>query len=209
MDRQRGDDLEAFGFELIVECSDATSEKRVDLYLGIAVVIATLLGPVLAVLVTRYIDDGRRIRERRLNVFRALMATRRTALAADRVAALNMVEIEFHGIEAVESAYRKVMEHINHSRPLPQNWNDQQRKLVTKLISEIAKVLNYELQQLDMLDGGYYPEGLADIEAEQQAVRRAIIETLTGNRPLRVSPAAPAPPAPFPPPPEPPKEDRT
>jgi hypothetical protein len=30
-----------------------------DLYLGIAVVVATLMGPVLAVMVTRRIDDAR------------------------------------------------------------------------------------------------------------------------------------------------------
>lgn len=174
-----------------------------DLYLGIAVVIATLLGPVFAVLVTRHVDDTRRIRERRLTVFRSLMATRRTALAADRVAALNMVEIEFHGVEPIQAAYREVMKHANHPKPLPANWGDQHAKLVTKLLSEMARLLGYKLQQLDVLDGGYYPEGLADMEAEQQAVRRALIQVLNGNRPLLVSPAAPTPPVPYPPPPPP------
>ena len=42
-----------------------------NLALGLAVVFATLLGPVLAVLITRKIDDGRRARERKLEVFRA------------------------------------------------------------------------------------------------------------------------------------------
>lgn len=200
------DNFKPSDFGIDVECSDTTTETLVDLYLGIAVVIATLLGPVLAVWVTRHNDETRQIRERRMNVFRALMATRRATLAAERVTALNMVEIEFHGVAPVENAYRDVMRHINHARPLPQNWGSEQLKLVTRLMSEIGKSLGYELQQLDMLDGGYYPEGLADIEAEQQAVRRAIIETLCGNRPLRVSPAAPAPPAPFPPPPEPAKD---
>lgn len=182
------------------------SESELDLYLGIAVVIATLLGPVFAVWVTRQIDGHRQTRERRMSVFRSLMATRRTSLAAERVAALNMVEIEFYGISAVESAHREVMRHVNHPKPLPDDWQGQHRKLVTKLISEIAQVLRYRLQQLDTLDGGYYPEGLANIDAEQHAVRQAIIATLNGNRPLRVSPAAPTPPAPFPPPPEPPKD---
>jgi hypothetical protein len=47
-----------------------------DLYLGIAVVIATLLGPVLAVIVTRYIDEARAQKLRQLEIFRALMRTR-------------------------------------------------------------------------------------------------------------------------------------
>jgi hypothetical protein len=82
-------------------------------------------------------------------------------------------------------------------------WADEQRKRVTKLLSEMAKVLGYELEQLDVFDGGYYPQGFVDIESEQQAVRQALIEVLSGRRPLVVSPAAPAPPSPFPPPPKP------
>jgi len=67
-----------------------------DLALGIAVVIATLAGPVLAVIVTRIVDDGRLRRTRQMEVFRTLMASRRTPLSIDRVKALNLVEIEFY-----------------------------------------------------------------------------------------------------------------
>ncbi len=171
--------------------------------LGIAIAFATLAGPVLAVLITRYVDDSRRVRERRLDVFRSLMTTRRAILAPDRVRALNLVEIEFYGVKPVEDAHQQVMAHINAPRPLPAGWDDRQRKLMTKLLSEMAKVLGYDLQQLDVLEGGYYPQGIADIELEQQAARRALVEVLSGNRPLIISPAAPAPPAPFPPPPPP------
>src|ERR1700730_5401618 len=172
-----------------------------DLALGIAVVIATFAGPVFAVLVTRHIDNARQVRDRRRYVVRTLMATRRTFLSPEKVIALNMVEIEFYGIRTVQDVHRDVMAHINARRPLPQDWEERHRTLLTRLLSEIAKVLGYQLQQLDVLEGGYYPQGLADIEVEQQAVRRALIEVLSGRRPLGVSPAAPAPPAPFPPPP--------
>ncbi len=176
-----------------------------DLYLGIAVVIATVLGPVLAVFVTRYVDSRRQIRERRLEIFRSLMATRRAPLAADKVKALNMVEIDFYGVSSVQEAHRDVMAHIN-TRQSPdqlEEWNDRHRKLITKLLSEMAKVLDYQLQQLDVLEGGYYPQWFADIESEQQEVRRALIQTLSGNRPLIVSSTAPTPREPFPPPPAP------
>jgi hypothetical protein len=175
----------------------------VDAVLGIAVVIATLFGPVLAVLITRYIDAGRQLRERRLKVFRSLMGSRRAPLSPERVKALNMVEIEFYGIAAVEVAYKDVMNHINTPRPVPDAWGERQRTLLTKLLSEMAKVLGYDLQQLDVLEGGYYPQGFLDIELEQQVARQALIEVLSGRRPLVVSPAAPAPPVPFPPPPPP------
>jgi hypothetical protein len=43
---------------------------------------------------------------------------------------------------------------------------------MTKLLSEMAKVLGYNLQQLDVLEGGYYPQGFFDIETEEQDSRR-------------------------------------
>jgi hypothetical protein len=150
---------------------------------------------------TRHIDNVRQIRDRRLNIFRTLMATRRTLISPEKAVALNMVEIEFYGIQPVQEAHQQVMAHINAPRPLPDNWNDRHRTLLTRLLSEIAQVLGYQLQQLDVLEGGYYPQGLADMELEQQAVRRSLIEVLSGRRPLGVSPAAPVPPAVFPPPP--------
>ncbi len=174
-----------------------------DYVVGIAIVIATFVGPVFAVLVTRYVDDARRIRERRLAIFRSLMATRRTYLSTEKVSALNMVEIEFYGLESVQGAHRDVMAHINTPALKPEEWNARHRTLLTKLLSEMAGVLGYKLQQLDMLEGGYYPQGLVNIETEQQEVRRTLIEVLSGRRPLLVSPAAPTPPAPFPPPPVP------
>ena len=41
------------------------------------------------------------------------MAMRRATLAADKVPALNMVEIDFYGIKPVEDAHQEVMVHIN------------------------------------------------------------------------------------------------
>jgi hypothetical protein len=174
-----------------------------DIVLGIAVVIATFAGPVFAVLVTRRIDDERRVRERRLTVFRSLMATRRALVSPEKVTALNMVEIEFYWLPLVQDAYREVMIHINTPPLLPAGWHGRHRALLTRLLSQMARALGYELEQLDVLEGGYYPQSFADIEIEQQAVRRALIELLSGRRPLSVSPAAPTPPAPFPPPPTP------
>lgn len=174
-----------------------------NVILGVAIVIATFAGPVAAVLVTRRIDRIRQQRDRQLEVFRLLMASRRAPLPPDRVRALNLLEIEFYGIQAVQKAYRDVMRHINLPQPLPQGWANEQQKLLTRLLTEMAKVLGYDLQQLDVLEGGYYPQGYADTKAEEQAVRQALMEVLSGRRPLLVGQSAPTPAAPFPPPPVP------
>jgi hypothetical protein len=50
-----------------------------DSILGLAIVIATFAGPIGAVIVTRLIDRKRAQRDRQLDVFRALMRTRKGA----------------------------------------------------------------------------------------------------------------------------------
>ena len=95
------------------------------------------------------------------------------------------------------------MGHIN-TKPQPNDgWVDEQSKRLTRLVAEMGNVLGYKLQQLDVLDGGYWPQGFVDLEVEWQEVRRALIAVFSGHRPLMVSQANPAPPPPFPPPPPP------
>jgi hypothetical protein len=55
---------------------------------GWAIFVATFAGPVAAVIVTRWIDSQRDEYQRRLGIFRTLMATRAIGLSPDRVAAL-------------------------------------------------------------------------------------------------------------------------
>ncbi|WP_373280609.1 DUF6680 family protein [Methylomonas koyamae] len=42
----------------------------------IFMILAVLVGPVIAVQLTRYLDDKREVRDRKLQVFKTLMATR-------------------------------------------------------------------------------------------------------------------------------------
>ncbi|MFZ4655024.1 MAG: DUF6680 family protein [Methylococcaceae bacterium] len=55
----------------------------------IAIVFATLCGPVLAVQAQKWLEHGRAIKERRLWIFRTLIATRASRLSASHVDALN------------------------------------------------------------------------------------------------------------------------
>lgn len=171
-----------------------------DLALGIAVVIATLAGPVLAVLVTRYIDEKRDKRKRQLDVFRTLMRTRRATLAVEHVGALNMIEIEFHDMPEVMAAFRELHNHFHFSPPAPTDWWDKRSKLQTRLLSAMARKLGYDFEQLDVLEGGYTPTGWTNTEQEQEQLRKLLIELLSGRLSLPVTPGPAITPPPFPPP---------
>src|SRR5262249_40874980 len=71
-----------------------------DIYLGIAVVLATPMGPVLAEIVTRYIATRGHKRPTAGNLS-ASDAHAKCPLLPDHVNALNQVEIEFHRVPDV------------------------------------------------------------------------------------------------------------
>jgi hypothetical protein len=157
-----------------------------DTTLGVAIVIATFVGPIAAVLITRWIDNKRANRDRQLEVFRALMRTRKAGLQPDHVNALNLVEIEFHEVTTVITAYRELMRHINAGGVADDKWLNTHRSYLTKLLSAMATALGYTIEQLDVFEGGYYPTGWGQAEEQQLAMRLGLIELLSGKRSLPV-----------------------
>jgi hypothetical protein len=155
---------------------------------GWAILAATFLGPIAAVLITRYIDWLREKNARRLAIFRTLMATRRTTLSLDHISALNQVELDFQKDRSVMDAYRAYMRNL--STPFDPKDNDriaqERQSLRTKILSEMAKVLRIHVEQLDIFEGGYIPQRHVDIETEQSAIRQLLIELVEGKRPLPI-----------------------
>lgn len=75
-------------------------------------IIAIILGPLFGVVLAIWLEDQRAKRERRLNIFRTLMRTRRTPTSPDHVGALNLVEIEFGGHQDIIQKWKKLFEHF-------------------------------------------------------------------------------------------------
>jgi hypothetical protein len=140
-------------------------------------------------------------------VFRTLMGTRRTPLTPEHVGALNLVEIEFHNDSEVISAWRKYMEHLG--SPILTGDADVQRRFFeerstqfTKLLHTVGKSLGYQIEQLEILQGGYAPRGWEDERWEQRELRRLLIETLQGSRAIPITQLQKGSiPNPYPPPP--------
>ncbi|WP_022719872.1 DUF6680 family protein [Rhodopseudomonas sp. B29] len=152
---------------------------------AIFVILATLMGPIIAVWITRKIDAERARTTRKLDVFRAMMRNRRMHLSPDYVNAFNLIEVEFQGVEPVERAFKDVFNHMSASVSQP-DWFDKFRRLTTRLLYAMGKNLGYEMEQLDVLEGGYNPTAFGQLEEEQATFRRLLIEVLQGKRSLPV-----------------------
>jgi len=156
-----------------------------DGMLAWAVVLATFMGPILAVFVTRWVDDRRLKQSRKLETFRILIRTRRAQLSHDFVAALNMVEIDFFNAPKVLSTHAELMRHLSASAD--EKWLDKTPRLVARLLYAMGQNVGYTMEQLDILEGGYIPQAMVDEETEQQRLRESLIQVLAGGKPLPVA----------------------
>jgi hypothetical protein len=156
---------------------------------GWAILVATFVGPVGAVFVTRLIDARREEYQRRLTIFRTLMATRAAGLNPERIAALNMIQIDFAKHSEVLTAWHNLLNHYGTPVPAPGSdelYYRERNRLSTVLLHEMSKKLRIKIEQLDILDRVYYPIGLASMENDQDAIRRLFADIASGRRALPI-----------------------
>lgn len=165
---------------------------------GLVAAAAAIAGPMIAVWITRRSDERKEVAARRADIFRTLMRTRKLPIHYEHVGALNLIEIEFAQDKQVISAWKAYLGKLGEriSDDTPQQVVDevlrQRQTLLTKLIFEIAQTLKIKVEQLDILEGNYIPQGWSDEENEQRMVRRALIDVLGARRAVLIQPYNPA-----------------
>ena len=172
-----------------------------------AVVAATGLGPILAVALTLAFTYWRETAgvkyNRRLNVFRTLMATRRVGISPDHVKSVNLVEVDFYGCKAVEAEWKTYKNHLNDNvRPEDEAWRRTKEKLLSKLLFEIAKLLKFNIPAIEIFEGGYAPSGWSHRDMRYTGALEYLHELREGTNtlPLWVRGVAPPEPPPATPP---------
>jgi hypothetical protein len=155
----------------------------------IATIVAIFWGPIKAVQITRAHDPYREERRRKLDIFNALMRTRRIILSHDRVMALNLVQAEFYDDTRVIESFKRYIEHF--SQPVPKDqaqWFFEAREdLSLEMIKEIARCLGFNFDKHELKRYAYSPQGWQTEQEEFQVFRRLMIEVLSGVRGLPVA----------------------
>jgi hypothetical protein len=161
-------------------------------------IIALVVGPVMAVFITRRLDDQRAYKARRMDVFRILMRTRRAVLSPDHIGALNLVEIEFANDPTVLQAWKSLFQHFGSPQGRREdesvegvtdqkeiNWRteafgkrliQERQRLLAKVLHAMAKVLGFRIEQLEIFEGGYNPQFYANIETDQEIIRKFVVD---------------------------------
>jgi len=156
--------------------------------LGVITILAIIAGPIAALEVQRRLDKGREAKNRKQWVFKTLMSFRATPLSPQFVQALNLIDVEFdnknEGEKGVRTAWKVLLDHFGElaAPNLPPNINEKTATLTTNLLIAMGKCLGYDFDEIQIKKGAYYPMGLGNVEQEQHAVRRGILDVLQGRR---------------------------
>src|SRR5882724_8810665 len=116
----------------------------IDQWLVVISILAIALGPIGALEVQKRMEDRRAIRERKMSIFRRLMATRATQMSPIHVEALNAIEVEFYGdSDADKKVLNAWREYIDHLGECPDaaghsldRWVEKRQDLLFDLLHE-------------------------------------------------------------------------
>lgn len=149
-------------------------------------IIVVLIGPIIAVRLTRHLDDKKEIKERKLSIFKTLMATRAYTVSWPHVEALNRIDLEFSSQEkkgkAVISAWKEYLDLLNDANISTEQWTLKRIDLLVELLYKMALVLDYDFDKTHIKNSSYSPRAHGEIEDDQMILRKRLIELLEGTR---------------------------
>jgi hypothetical protein len=167
-----------------------------------AIVVATILGPILAVQAQKWVERWRDKHNRRMWIFSTLMATRATRVAPEHVRALNMIDLEYYGRrifgrpwrtpaeQTVLDSWKEYLDDL--SAELPDDESAKAARLAhreeifTNLLFSLAKCNSFKFDRVQIKKGIYFPVAQQKAIEEQDALRRLLLELAKGDRTLKM-----------------------
>ncbi len=154
----------------------------------ILIILATLLGPVLAVQAQKFLERGRKIKEAKIRVFKTLMATRAANLSQMHVEAINAVPVEYHGdekdLKAINVKWKMYFEHLLTEATSP-DWEKTRLDLLYQMLILMSRHLDYGFDEVE-IKKVYSPKGHQIIESDQEAIRAGVADIFRGKRAIPV-----------------------
>jgi hypothetical protein len=165
-------------------------------------ILAIIIGPLAALLIQKRLENRRAKEDRKIKIFREIMANRASRISPAYVQALNGIETEFYGDTTVIEAWRSLIDFLNtpHNAvddPNSVRWNDRVTELLTDMLLRMAESLDYHFDTVTLKRNAYYPRGWNDIETEQApfdlkcpCASRQNVAPITSERVSRSCPAS-------------------
>jgi hypothetical protein len=153
---------------------------------NVLTVIAIVTAPLFALRINTKVLEMKEAKQRKLEVFKTLMATRAARLSPKHIEALNSVEVEFYGSDKkskkVFNAWKAYIDQLGHTpegkEPSEEAWGKWIEKgtdLFTELISAMAEYLGYDFDPVHIKRHSYYPRLYGSMEEELTTIRKGLV----------------------------------
>lgn len=180
-----------------------------DYGMEILTIIAILIGPFLGIFVYGKIEDRKHAYNRKLDVYKTLMATRGAQLSPDYVNALNRIDVEFTADDekAVREAWSAYLDHFSGAPTPPdipgtdadeqaktaydtayavhkaevKQWGENGSGRLVTLLKEMGSVLDYDFPEVHLKKGNYQPIAYQTREELQARVLLAAHDFFSGR----------------------------
>ena len=147
-------------------------------------ILALIVGPVSAVQVQKFIERKNDTKNRRLWIFKTLMATRGAVLSFNHVEALNRIDLEFPD----KRKYLKLLESwkIYFDNLSEQKKTDEEIKLWAERNTDMGLSLGYNFDLELIKKHIYSPQGHEKAETENRQIREETLKILRGESSIPV-----------------------
>jgi hypothetical protein len=153
-------------------------------------ILAIIVGPIAAVTITECLRKRQDERNRKIFIFRTLMATRSAPLASSHIEALNLIEVEFQSSRRKEKSvldcWRLYVTHLNDRNYPKELWQTKRGELLIDLLYAISVFLRYSYDKADIKNYAYYPVGYEDADFDNFQTRKLWLKILQGEQPFPV-----------------------
>lgn len=160
-------------------------QESVVSLLDVITIGAVLLGPIIAVQLSQFLDRLRQKRAGKEWVFKTLMRTRAATLSPSHVEALNMIDLEFYGNskkdKKVVAAWKLYLDNLGDVSTPEDIKHAKRNDLFLDLLYTMAASLGYEFDKEHIKNTSYIPQRHVDIESEQHLIRKGVLGVLNGE----------------------------
>lgn len=127
-------------------------------------IIAIILGPIVAIYIAEKLRKNEDKKNRKVHIYKTLMATRTANLSFQHVEALNLVETEFSSGNKndndVISAWKLYLSHLNDKNYSQDFLGSRRHDLLVDLLYQMSQALGYNHDKAAIKAGSYYPPRL-------------------------------------------------
>lgn len=163
-----------------------------------AIIFATLMGPVFAVQVQKWVERRGAKKGAQEKIFYTLMATRGVPTSPGHVEALNAIPIVFYergvartskdgiALESINQHWRRLLHHFNvdqanFTQEQGRQWERERRAYEVVLLKDMGDYLGFNFPELDIENQHYFPVGQGNLLDEQEIIRKGLATVLSGR----------------------------